>query len=99
MHAPTLVEVNARVREVADRIQPLLAPHAGLARRNAHAHAWLGIKTMFGDDWRERADLTCVLSFIEWMDGHPNDDYEAYDGPVRHRTAEERGLLFDPTGE
>jgi hypothetical protein len=33
------------------------------------------------------------------MDAHPNDDYEAYDGPVRHRTTEERGLLFDPSGD
>ena len=28
MAAATLAQVNARVREVADRIQPLLAPHA-----------------------------------------------------------------------
>lgn len=98
MAAPTLTHVNARVREVADRIQPLLAPHAGLARRNAHAHAWLGIKTVFGEDWRERADLTTVLAFVAWLDTHPNDDYEAYDGPVRHRGLDERGLLFE-TGD
>ena len=49
MTAPTIAQVNVRVREVADRIQPLLAPHPGLARRNAHAHAWLGIKTLFGE--------------------------------------------------
>ena len=96
MAAPTLTQVNARVREVADRIQPLLAPHAGLTRRNAHAHAWLGIKTVFGEQWRERADLAAVLAFVEWMDAHPNDDYEAYDGPVRHLGLAERGLLFDP---
>ena len=99
MAAPTIARVNARVREVADRIQPLLEPHPGLARRNAHAHAWLGIKTLFGEAWRERADLACVLAFVEWMHAHPNDDYEAYDGPVRHRTTEERGLLFDPSGD
>jgi len=98
MAAPTLTQVNARVREVADRIQPLLAPHAGLARRNAHAHAWLGIKTVFGEQWRERADLAAVLAFVEWLDAHPNDDYEAYDGPVRHRGLGERGLLFE-TGD
>ena len=91
----TLAQVNARVREVADRIQPLLAPHAGLARRNAHAHAWLGIKTIFGEHWRERADLTTVLAFVEWLDAHPNDDYENYDGPMRHLDAGERGLLFE----
>jgi hypothetical protein len=95
MAAATLAQVNARVREVADRIQPLLAPHAGLARRNAHAHAWLGIKTVFGDDWRERADLAAVLAFVAWLDAHPNDDYEAYDGPVRHLQPGERGLLFE----
>ena len=95
MTAPTLAQVNARVREVADRIQPLLAPHAGLARRNAHAHAWLGIKTLFGEQWRERADLATVLTFVEWLDAHPNDDYEAYDGPVRQRGLDERGLLFE----
>jgi hypothetical protein len=95
MATPTLAQVNARVREVADRIQPLLVPHPGLARRNAHAHAWLGIKTIFGEDWRERADLSAVLAFIAWMDAHPNDDYEAYDGPVRHLAPDERGLLFD----
>ena len=98
MAAPTLVQVTARVREVADRIQPLLAPHAGLARRNAHAHAWLGIKTIFGDHWRERADLATVLNFVEWLDAHPNDDYGAYDGPVRHMQPDERGLLFE-TGD
>ena len=95
MAMPTLAQVNARVREMADRIQPLLAPHPGLARRNAHAHAWLGIKTIFGEDWRERADLSTVMAFVEWMDTHPNDDYEAYDGPVRHLAPDERGLLFD----
>ncbi|MFM7808277.1 MAG: hypothetical protein ACKPEA_10180 [Planctomycetota bacterium] len=98
MDAPTLAQVNARVREVADRIQPLLAPHAGLARRNAHAHAWLGIKTMFGEQWRERADLGTVLAFVEWLDANPNADYEAYDGPVRQRDLSERGLLFE-TGD
>jgi hypothetical protein len=95
MAAPTIAQVNARVREVADHIQPLLAPHPGLARRNAHAHAWLGIKTIFGDHWRERADLATVLVFVEWLDAHPNDDYEAYDGPVRHLAPNERGLLFE----
>ncbi len=98
MAAPTLTQVTARVRQVADRIQPLLAPHAGLARRNAHAHAWLGIKTIFGDHWRERADLATVLNFVEWLDAHPNDDYEAYDGPRRHLELDERGLLFE-TGD
>jgi hypothetical protein len=55
VHPEELAQINARVRAVADRIQPLLEPHPGLARRNAHAHAWLGLKVIFGDDWRERA--------------------------------------------
>jgi hypothetical protein len=55
----------------------------------------LGIKTIFGEDWRERADLSTVMAFVEWMRTHPNDDYEAYDGPVRHLAPDERGLLFE----
>ncbi len=98
MPTPTLAQVNARVRQVADRIQPLLTPHPGLARRNAHAHAWLGIKTVFGEHWRQRADLGTVLAFVAWLDAHPNDDYQAYDGPVRHLEAGERGLLFETEG-
>ena len=98
MPTPTLAQVNARVRQVADRIQPLLTPHPGLARRNAHAHAWLGIKTVFGEHWRQRADLGTVLAFVEWLDRHPNHDYQAYDGPVRHLEAGERGLLFETEG-
>lgn len=95
MAEPTLAQVNARVREVADRIQPLLAPHAGLARRNAHAHVWLGIRLRFGEDWRERACLGSVMAFVDWIDANPNSGYEDYAGPIRHRTTEERGLLFE----
>ena len=98
MAMPTLAQVNAHVREVADGIQPLLAPHPGLARRNAHAHAWLGIKTIFGEEWRERACLDSVMQFLDWMQAHPNADYGDYDGPVRHRSVEERGLLFETGG-
>ena len=49
MRPEDLAAVNARVRAVADRIQPLLAPHEGLAKRNAHAHVWLGLKVIFGE--------------------------------------------------
>ena len=94
MHPDELAQINARVRAVADRIQPLLEPHPGLAQRNAHAHAWLGLKVIFGDDWRERAAPTSVLAFIDWMDGHPNADYEAYDGPREQLSAEARGELW-----
>ena len=91
-------QVQDRVNAVAERIQPLLQPHPGLERRNAHAHVWLGIKVRFGDEWRERACLDSVMRFLEWIDAHPNADYEAYEGPVRHRSVEERGLLFETGG-
>jgi hypothetical protein len=32
------------------------------------------------------------------MQAHPNADYGDYDGPVRHRSVEERGLLFETGG-
>ncbi|MEY4942640.1 MAG: hypothetical protein RL254_821, partial [Planctomycetota bacterium] len=85
---------NARVRAVADRIQPLLAPHEGLAKRNAHAHVWLGLKVIFGDDWRERTTPESAQAFLQWMDANPNADYEDYAGPREELTAEGRGELF-----
>ena len=89
-----LVAVNARVRAVADRIQPLLAPHPGLAQRNAHAHVWLGLKVVFGEEWRERTAPASVHAFLDWMDAHPNADYDEYRGPREELTAEARGELF-----
>ena len=94
MRPDELQAVNARVRAVADRIQPLLEPHPGLAKRNAHAHVWLGLKVIFGDDWRERAAPSSVLAFLGWMDANPNADYEEYMGPREELTAGERGELF-----
>lgn len=91
---PQLAEVTERVRAVADRIQPLLEPHPGLARRNAHAHVWLGIKVVFGDDWRARADPASVGAFLAWMDHHPNADYGDYPGPREQLGAEARGELW-----
>jgi hypothetical protein len=96
--ATDLRQVQDRVNTVAERIQPLLLPHPGLARRNAHAHVWLGVKVRFGQEWRERACLDSVMQFLDWMQTHPNADYGDYAGPVRHRSMEERGLLFE-TGE
>jgi hypothetical protein len=93
--APSMPQVQQRVHDVADRIQPLLHPHPGLARRNAHAHVWLGIRERFGQDWRERACLTSVMAFVEWIEANPNAEYGVFDGPIRHRTTEERGLLFE----
>jgi len=49
MQPEELASVTARVRAVADRIQPLLDPHPGLAQRNAYAHVWLGLKVIFGE--------------------------------------------------
>jgi hypothetical protein len=89
-----LQAINARVREVADRIQPLLEPHPGLARRNAHAHVRLGLKVIFGDDWRDRAAPASVRAFLGWMDANPNADYDDYAGPRDELTAGERGELF-----
>lgn len=90
-----LAQVTARVREVADSIQPLLLPHPGLARRNAHAHVWLGLKVVFGEDWRERAAPASVHAFLDWMAAAPNADYGDYGGPVEFLDAQARGLLFD----
>jgi hypothetical protein len=94
MSPDELARVNARVRAVADRIQPLLEPHPGLARRNAHAHVWLGIKVVFGEEWREFAAPASVHAFLDWMDAKPNADYDEYAGPRERLTAEERGELF-----
>ena len=89
-----LVSVNDRVLAVAGRIQPLLEPHPGLARRNAHAHVWLGLKAIFGDDWRERAAPTSVHAFLAWMDANPNAEYDQYRGPREELGAEARGELW-----
>ena len=94
MSPEELAKVTARVRTVSDRIQPLLDPHPGLARRNAHAHVWLGLKVTFGEDWRERTAPASVLAFLEWIDANPNADYDEYAGPRDRLTAEERGELF-----
>ena len=94
MSPDELAAVNARVRAVSDRIQPLLEPHPGLARRNAYAHVWLGLKVVFGEEWRERTSPASVHAFLDWMDANPNADYDAYEGPREVLTAEERGELF-----
>lgn len=94
MNPDELAAVNARVRAIADRIQPLLAPHPGLAHRNAHAHVWLGLKVTFGDEWRERTVPESVHAFLDWMDANPNAEYGDYAGPRRELSAEARGELF-----
>ena len=94
MQPAELASVTARVRAVADRIQPLLDPHTGLAQRNAYAHVWLGLKVIFGEEWRERTAPASIRAFLDWMDANPNADYEEYAGPREELTAEDRGELF-----
>ncbi len=94
VHPDEIAAVNDRVREVADRIQPLLDPRPGLARRNAHAHVWLGLKLILGDQWRERAAPASVRAFLEWVDANPNADYDDYRGPREELSAEARGQLW-----
>jgi hypothetical protein len=80
-----LAQIRELVARVGERIQPLLLPCDGLARRNAFAHIWLGIKTRFGDEWKECADAQEVEAFIRWIDGNPNAEYDAYGGSVTAR--------------
>lgn len=79
---------------MAERIQPLLEPVAGLARRNAPAHLWLGVQVIFGEEWRVRADPASVERFIEWIDAHPNADYEAWPETPRFREGSFSERLF-----
>ena len=77
-----------------------LLNHAGSGRpplpeRNAFAHIWLGLKLVFGESWRERADPESVHAFLNWIEREPNPDYGEYAGPVRERI-DEPGL-FDGT--
>ena len=94
MQPAELASVTARVRAVADRIQPLLDPHPGLAQRNAYAHVWLGLKVIFGEEWRERTAPASIRAFLEWMETNPNADYDDYAGPREELTPGERGELF-----
>ena len=94
MQPEQLTAVTQRVRTIAEAIQPQLLPHPGLAQRNAYAHVWLGLKVVFGEDWRERAAPASVHAFLDWMERNPNGDYDQYQGPREQLTAEDRGLLF-----
>jgi len=79
MSPEELRSIRERVREVAERIQPLLAPVSGLARRNAPAHVWLGIRERFEDEWRARAEPANVRRFVDWIERHPNADYDEWE--------------------
>lgn len=86
--------IRERVRSVAERIQPLLAPVAGLSKRNASAHAWLGIRELFGDEWRARAEPASVLRFLDWIERHPNADYRSFTDTPRLRDGSFSERLF-----
>lgn len=87
-----LAAIRARVAEIGPRIQPLLHPHPPLPERNAFAHIWLGLKEVFGESWRERAEPASVQAFLDWIEREPNADYSDYRGPVRERI-DEPGLF------
>jgi hypothetical protein len=55
---------------------------------------WLGLKVVFGEEWREFAAPASVHAFLDWMSLHPNANYDEYAGPRERLTAEERGELF-----
>jgi len=82
VNATELTSIREHVAATGDAIQPLLLPHAGLARRNAYAHIWLGISTVFGDQWRATAVAREVINFVQWIGAHPNEDYAAFSGPA-----------------
>lgn len=92
MTGADLAQLRSLVATVGERIQPLLLPCETLAHRNAFAHIWLGVKTRFGDNWRETADSGEVGAFVRWMDAHPNEEYGAFAGSV---TARELPTLFN----
>ncbi|MSR44646.1 MAG: hypothetical protein EXS15_04715 [Phycisphaerales bacterium] len=79
-----LKEEIARIRELVAStgatIQPLLHPHGAIAKRNAYAHIWLGIRTRFGAAWRESAIAHEVETFINWTSENPNADDEEFTG-------------------
>ena len=81
-----LKQIREQVAVVGARIQPLLLPCEGLSQRNAFAHIWLGMKTCFGENWRECAIPAEVAGFVGWIDSHPNADYSEFAGPVTRIT-------------
>ncbi len=77
-----IAQIRLRVAEVGAKIQPLLQTHAAHLKRNAYAHLWLGIRTRFAHDWRERALATEVEAFVDWISENPNAPYEEFAGPT-----------------
>lgn len=101
MSPEELAQIKDLVAQIGQEIQPLLHPHPELARRNAFAHIWLGLKMRFGEYWRESGKGTEILNFLEWIRCNPNADYEVYAGAVTRcdvpRDIPESGL-FDGLG-
>ncbi len=96
-----LTKIREQVARVGGRIQPLLLPCEGIAKRNAFAHIWLGVKTRFSEEWRDRARAEDVAAFVDWIDAHPNADYEEYAGSVvlsdmKTADSREEPTLFGP---
>ncbi|MSR69370.1 MAG: hypothetical protein EXS17_03385 [Phycisphaerales bacterium] len=105
MHADELNRIRQEVSLVGAKIQPFLKPHAGLIRRNAYAHLWLGIRTRFGERWRESAIPAEIEAFLAWSGDNPNAEYEAFEGATTRvafadaqwnaRRAADEPTLFD----
>jgi len=103
MNAEELKRIRSEVAQAGEKIQPLLLPHESLARRNAFAHIWLGIRTIFSEHWRDGGRVDEVSHFIDWIGKNPNADYESFGGqvtpcPPHAKAAGQRGL-FDTTDD
>lgn len=77
-----IAQIRLRVAEVGAKIQPLLQRHTAHLERNAYAHIWLGIRTRFAHDWRERSLATEIEAFVGWIGENPNAPYEEFAGPT-----------------
>ncbi|MSR29177.1 MAG: hypothetical protein EXS03_06350 [Phycisphaerales bacterium] len=77
-------QIRALTAEIGPRIQPLLQPCEGLTKRNAFAHIWLGVRTRFGEGWREVALAEEVAGFVRWIGNNPNADYSDFRGGITH---------------
>ena len=82
MNSEQLKTIREQVAQTGARIQLQLLPHDGLPHRNAFAHIWLGVKTVFGEHWREGAQSSEVGAFVAWIGANPNASYESFDGEV-----------------
>ncbi len=93
MHPDEIAIIRAQVAQLGAKIQPLLHPHGALAKRNAYAHLWLGIRTVFGETWREGAISSEIEGFVRWIGENPNEDYEAFTGPVSRISLQSESIV------